>query len=80
VTSIEKKTLIAIVVAAVLCGLSWFCLVQSLKPVVSEVDKRGLKSVVEQLWNGTAGNQGSVPDSVQQPHAVKGETPTLPKR
>jgi len=61
----EKKMLIAIVVVAVLCGLSWFWLVQSLKPVASEIDKRGLKSVVEQLWNGTAGNQGSVPDSVQ---------------
>jgi len=72
--------LIAIVVVAVLYGLSWFCLVQLLKPVVSKVDQRGLKSVVEQLWNGTAGNQGSMPDSVQQPYAVKGETPTLPKR
>ena len=66
-TNIEKKMLIAIVVVSVLCGLSWFLLMQSLKPVVSEIDKRGLKSVVEQLWNGTAGNQGNVPDSVQQP-------------
>lgn len=51
-TKIEKQMIGAVVVVLVLLVVSMTFLVKSLKPVQEQINQGGLKSVVNELWNG----------------------------
>ena len=52
-TKLEKTTAIAIVILSVICFINFHFISKS-------VQKHGLKSIVEQLWNGAPENKWNV--------------------